>query len=321
MIRYRFLVCLFVCGAFAHAVPSRPQPRLVAMTFDDLPVAPADDPADAAAIIHAILRGLDRYHAPAIGFVIGKRVEAAGEGEGTRLLQDWVRRGYDLGNHTYSHLDLNNISANRYERDVISDDSFIAPLMAAAGRHVRYFRFPYNHTGDTPEKHAALAAFLAGRGYTVAPCTIDNEDSIFDQAYIAALRAKDTRSIHEIQAAYLDYTSVEIDYYASVHKQIFGREIPHVMLLHANKLNAGLIDNVLKVFEQKHYRFVSLATAMSDPAYATPDTFVTQFGWMWAYRWAKELGVKVNGNLESEPPGWIKQYAGNAASKIPAPPQ
>jgi len=41
--------------------------------------------------------------------------------------------------------------------------------------------------------------------------------------------------------AYLTYTAVEIEYYASLHEKIFGREIPQVMLLHANRLNADVI--------------------------------------------------------------------------------
>jgi len=72
-----------------------------------------------------------------------------------------------------------------------------------------------------------------------------------------------------------------------------------------------MIDKLLELFEQKHYRFVTLGAALSDPAYNTPDTFVPRFskyGPMWAYRWAAELGVPVNGTLESEPPAWILQY-------------
>src|SRR5258708_33782870 len=68
---------------------------------------------------------------------------------------------------------------------------------------------------------------------------------------------------------------------------------------------------LLELFEQKHYRFVTLDAALSDPAYNTPDAFVPRFskyGPMWAYRWAAELGVRVNGALESEPPAWMLQY-------------
>jgi len=70
-----------------------------------------------------------------------------------------------------------------------------------------------------------------------------------------------------------------------------------------------VIDSLLKLFEQKQYLFVTLGTALTDPAYNTPDTYATKYGWMWGYRWAKELGVKVNGSLEMEPPPWILEYS------------
>ncbi len=126
--------------------------------------------------------------------------------------------------------------------------------------------------------------------------------------YRSLLSKHDNASAARLRSDYLAYTSTEIDYYSGLHKQIFGREIPHVMLLHANKLNADLIDKLLTLFEQKQYRFVTLDEALSDPAFDTPDTFYTQYGWMWGYRWAKELGIKVNGSLESEPPAWVLHY-------------
>ncbi len=79
------------------------------------------------------------------------------------------------------------------------------------------------------------------------------------------------------------------------------------MLLHANRLNAELIDKLLQIFEQKHYRFVTLDQAQSDAAYSTPEV-VSKYGEMWGYRWAKQRAVKVNGSLETEPSPWILHY-------------
>ena len=45
------------------------------------------------------------------------------------------------------------------------------------------------------------------------------------------------------------------------------------MLLHANRLNADLLDKILKIFEQKHYKFVDLSTAQSDAAYQDAGYF------------------------------------------------
>ena len=81
------------------------------------------------------------------------------------------------------------------------------------------------------------------------------------------------------------------------------------MLLHANRLNAAVLDRLLGLFRSANYRFVSLAEAQSDPAYATSPATATKFGPMWAYRWARERKIKVDGRLEQEPPAWIGDYA------------
>jgi len=50
------------------------------------------------------------------------------------------------------------------------DETTIGPFMKRQGKGSFSFRFPMNHTGDTREKHDALAAFLAERGYRLATC-------------------------------------------------------------------------------------------------------------------------------------------------------
>src|SRR5262249_55670999 len=177
------------------------------------------------------------------------------------------------------------------------------------GKQPRYFRFPMNHGGDTAAKHEEVAAFLSQRGYTVATCTIDNTDYLFNRAYLLMLSRKDNTSAERLRAEYLAYTSSEIDYYSDLNKKVLGYEPPQVMLLHANRLNADTIEQLLALFEAKQYKFVSLAQAQSDAAYRTPDNFVSQYGPMWGYRWAAERHVSVNGKLEPEPPDWILAYA------------
>jgi peptidoglycan/xylan/chitin deacetylase (PgdA/CDA1 family) len=293
------------------ALSSLAQQRSVALTFDDLPVAGTADQAEARSINISILDSLDRHHAAAIGFVIERGVQEIGESQGKQLLDQWVGRGYELGNHTFSHTLSDDLTAEEFERGIVAGESSLAAALAKAGKTPRYFRFPQNHTGDTKNKHDAIAAFLTKRGYKVAVCTIDNEDYAFNRAYLKMISSKDDTSAAKLRAAYLAYTSTEIDYYTGLHKQIFAREIPHVMLLHVNRLNADLIDKLLELFEQKQYRFVTLDAALSDPVYKTPDTFLSRFskhGPMWGYRWAEELHVRVNGGLESEPPAWVFQY-------------
>jgi peptidoglycan/xylan/chitin deacetylase (PgdA/CDA1 family) len=269
------------------------QPRTVALTFDDLP--------GTEMVNRAILNALAKHRAPAIGFVIDSKVQDI------EILREWLKHGQDLGNHTFSHRDLNDLTVADFETELVRGAESIARVLAEYGNKPRFLRFPFNHTGDTQEKHNAVAAVLERHGYRVATCTIDNEDYEFSRAYDLALAQKDRDSARKIRAEYLAYTAVEINYYAGLHKQVFGREIPHVMLLHVNRLNADLIDRLLQLFEQTHYRFVTLDQAQSDPAYTTPDP-ASKFGEMWGYRSAKQLGIKVNSRLETEPPAWILRY-------------
>lgn len=149
----------------------------------------------------------------------------------------------------------------------------------------------------------------------MAACTIDNSDYLFNDAYVWMLAKNDDVSAGKLRLEYLAYTSAEIDCYATLNKQVPGYEPPQVMLLHANRLNADVIEQVLAVFQEKQYRFVSLDTALSDAAYQTPDNYVSQFGLMWGYRWAKERNVKTDGSLEPDPPKWILEYGKSSAKQ------
>jgi peptidoglycan/xylan/chitin deacetylase (PgdA/CDA1 family) len=304
---FRFTAAFLVL--LVGVATSTAQRRYVAITFDDLPAAGTTGAAEASSINLSILHALDRHHVPAIGFVIGRRVQELENG--AALIGQWVKRGYDLGNHSFSHTIYDNLTTEEFERDIVAGESSFAPALAKAGKSPRYFRFPQNHTGDTQDKHDAIAEFLIHRGYRVSPCTIDNEDFVYNSAYLKALASKDNESAAKVRAEYLAYTSKEIDYYAALHKQIFGREIPQVMLLHVNRLNADVLEQLLELFKEKQYLFETLDSALADPAYQRPDRFLTRYsksGAMWGYRWAEDLHVRINGNLETEPSAWVIQY-------------
>jgi peptidoglycan/xylan/chitin deacetylase (PgdA/CDA1 family) len=292
------------------------QGRTVAITVDDLPYAcgtlavpNVSEALSAAEIVDGRLLAAFRvHHVPVTGFVIQKGVESLGTASGTRILREWVSQGFDLGNHTYSHPDINDLSPEQIEQEIAHGESTLGPLLREAGKKLDFFRFPMNHTGDTKVKHDVIAAFLSQHGYRLATCTISNSDYLFNDAYVRMLAKNDDVAAEKLRLEYLAYTSTEIDYYAALNKQVFGYEPPQVMLLHANRLNADVIEQVLTLFEKKQYRFVSLDAAQSDAAYQTPDTYITKFGPMWGYRWARERNIKVNGSLEPDPPKWILEY-------------
>lgn len=297
-------------ASFARSAPQ----RTVALTFDDLPYAGAIgggpnalSPSAVAALNAKIRETLRRHGVPTTGFVVERT--AALMGDQTRpVLAGWTREGLSLANHSYSHADTNALDLAGIEQEIIRGEATIRPLMQAAGRPLRFMRFPMNHTGDTSAKRAGIAAILNRLGYEAAASTIDTSDYVFERAYRVALRQGDAACAANIRRAYIAHSATQIDYYGALSAQVLGYTPPEIALLHLNRLNADTLDDLLALYVARGYRFVTLEEAQSDPAYRKPSTFVSRYGPMWGYRWARERGIAVDGTREAEPPAWAHLY-------------
>ncbi len=304
------LACAFLSfGASAESPRDR---RTVAITFDDIPIATSiqGEAREALAIQtnRKILKVLKRHRAPAMGFVNEGGLGPQDPGT-LSILESWNHGQFELASHGYSHADANQLDLASIEREIVDGEKIMTPLAEKAGRSIRFFRFPYNHLGETDAKQAGVYALLAKHGYTLAASTIDTSDYIFNTAYVRALDERDRKNQKAIKRAYLDHTREQIAYYAALNARVLGYEPPAIMLLHVNQINAATMDAQLDVFEDAGYEFVSLAEAQADPAYAAPPEKATRFGPMWGYRWARDRGIRVDGSLEKEPPAWIADYA------------
>jgi peptidoglycan/xylan/chitin deacetylase (PgdA/CDA1 family) len=313
MIKILSRVCLvFVCACvLSLAQTDKPQPprRAVALTFDDLPNM---NPAGGAYLPNArrgtteLLRVLKAHRAPAVGFVNEGKLHAAGELDArTALLRQWVDAGMTLGNHTYSHADFNAMTVEQFQDEITRGDVVTRRLMESKKPYQLYFRHPMTRTGNTREKKEAIETFLAARGYKVTPHTIENSDFIFNTGYVRAKLKKDEALVKRLRDAYLDLTFAATDIGERISPQIFGRDIPHVLLLHANDINADCLEEMLKRYEARGYHFITLDEAMRDPAYQTKDTVVNDRGPTWLWRWSRSLGLNISFKDDPDPPDWV----------------
>ena len=161
------------------------------------------------------------------------------------------------------------------------------------------------HTGDTQEKKEAIEKFLAAHGYKLTPHTIENSDFIFNVPYAQALQRHDEALAKRVRDAYLDLTTTAIEFAEKISPQIFSREIPQILLIHANDINADALDEMLSRFEARGYRFVTLDQAMADPAYQTKVTYISSSGPTWLFRWAKSKGLNLDFSADPDPPKWV----------------
>jgi len=286
-------------------------PRALALTFDDLPyVDVLSDEGDALSQARegtaALLQTLVSRGAPAVAFVNEGKLGSGSVREArTALLQQWVDAGAVLGNHTYSHADLNSLTAGQFEEEILRGEVVTRRLMRSREPYQLYFRYPQTHTGDTRVKKEAIEAFLAERGYRIAPHTIDSEDFVFNAGFVRARIDHDEVTLTRLRDAYLDFVMRATDFAESVSLQIFHRQIPQTVLLHANAINADALAALLRRFEERGYRFVTLDSVMEDPAYRTSDTFVTRAGPTWLWRWRQSLGLSVSFRGDPEPADWV----------------
>jgi hypothetical protein len=86
---------------------------------------------------------------------------------------------------------------------------------------------------------------------------------------------------------------------------VVGYEPPQVLLLHANELNVRALPKLTAMLQDRGYEFISLEEALSDPAYASSDSYVGPRGLSWLHRWALAKGMELR--EEPREPDWIAQ--------------
>jgi len=297
-------------AAFAQATPE----RAVAITFDDLPYVsvPAEDDAALAAMTGRLLQRLQADAVPAVGFVNESRLYREGALVPARvdLLKRWLRAGFELGNHTYSHVSLNRVPLEVFTANLLQGETVIRPLMQSEGRSLRWFRHPYLHQGNTQEVRTAFASFLASHGYRVAPVTVNNSEWVFAAAYARALTQGNPDAAQRIADAYVPHMAAEFARAERLALDLFGRPIPHVLVLHANALNADHFGALAAMLRQRGYRFVSLDEALGDRAYASPLGGAGIESESWLELWAHAVGLRPT--KLTAVPGFVMQWAGPA---------
>jgi len=303
---------LWLAAILATTLTATTASREVAVTIDDLPTASVLGNGLEAAqrTTTALLAALARNGVPAIGFVNESKLRTDGHTDPRRvaLLRQWLDAGFELGNHTFSHVDFHSTPLDAYERQVLDGEKVTRQLLTERGNTIRYFRHPFLHAGRSAPDRQQFEGFLKQHGYTVAPITIDNYDYVFAAAYDRAGARHDTTAQRTIADSYISYMDAVTAYYERQSVAIVGREVRQTLLIHASALNAATLDRLASMFRARGYRFVSLARALEDPAYRHRDEYYGPAGITWLHRWAITDG-KPGSIFAGEPnvPEWIEQ--------------
>ena len=130
----------------------------------------------------------------------------------------------------------------------------------------------------------------------MAAVTTGFSDWAWTPAYARCTAKHDAAGVAELERLYVAAVKQSIfDDREAAHK-LYGRDIPYVLLMHVSAMSARMMPQVLRIYRQAGYRFVSLAAAESD----------------WAYRGYTDLSLP--------PPPSPREEAKLKGVKLPAPP-
>jgi peptidoglycan-N-acetylglucosamine deacetylase len=237
----------------------------MAVTFDDLPVHGAM-PAGMTrlGIAESILKTLKREKMPPVyGFINGGRGEE--DPSAPSVLKIWRVAGQPLGNHTWAHLDLNKETPEEFEAEVLRNEPLLKSLMAKRDWH--WLRYPFLHEGDSVEKRRAVRAWLLAHGYKIAEVSMDFEDYLWNEPYARCVAKQDEVSIAKLHDGYLAVAAQYYDVFRELSRLLYGRDVKYVLLMHVGAFDARMLPELLALYRSKGVEFISLADAMSDPAY------------------------------------------------------
>ncbi|MCE7990815.1 MAG: polysaccharide deacetylase family protein [Roseivirga sp.] len=288
--------------------------KKVCITIDDLPVVGYgfNKPEEWKSVTQKLITHFKEEGIPAIGYVNEHKLYTNGQLNQERLaiLELWLSNGYELGNHTYDHMDYHKSSFEDFTANIIDGEKITRPLMEKYQKSLQYFRHPFLRAGNTQQTSEALEGFLKDAGYTPAPVTLDSDDYLFAKAYAGAFRKGEKDLMKKIGDEYISHTENKLQFYEKLTEKVFGRQIAQTYLCHANMLNADYLDELAEMFKRNGYEFVSQTDVLKDKAYQEPVTKFGNWGVSWLYRWAlsRDKG-KALFKVDIEVPAYIQELA------------
>ncbi|CAN5734384.1 polysaccharide deacetylase family protein [soil metagenome] len=284
----KFILCTASLLFFsAFAVPA----QQVAFTFDDLPAHGEVPPGQTRLqIAQSILKTIhDQRLPPTYGFVNAHHLEE--KPAEREVLEAWRTAGQPLGNHGYSHLSMNDHTVEEYTADIAKNEPVLTSLMPHQDWH--WFRYPFLWEGETLEKRRAVRTYLQQNHYQVAQVSMDFEDYLWNAPYARCVAKQDDTAIASLRASYLATADQFIALFRTMSHTLYGRDIPYVLLLHIGAFDAQMFPQLIELFRQRGFTFISMTDALKDPVFKEDPNTALKYGGAFQEQWFAAKHLKV----------------------------
>jgi peptidoglycan-N-acetylglucosamine deacetylase len=260
--------CFLLAGLaiLATAPATAAAPPEIVITVDDLPVhGPLPAGETRLSTAQKMIAALKGAGLKGVYGFINQGIAENSPGSDAALVA-WRKAGFPLGNHTWSHPNLNDLSAAGYEAEIARNE----PILRRLGRGTdwRWFRYPFLSEGQDPAKREEVRRYLAEHHYRIAQVTMDFADYAWNVPYARCMAKGDQAGVATLERLYLDGARDNGRAFRTLSKAVYGRDIPYVLLLHIGAFDARMLPRLIALYRQEGFRFTTLPEAERDPAYA-----------------------------------------------------
>ena len=250
---FKVIICAAFCGMLSA--------QSIALTLDDGPNLSQTPKWSAEERNRHLLDAFQERGVRVVLFANG--IRGGDSPEGLRWLKAWGQAGHRIGNHTYSHLNLDEVGLTEFRADLVRLDGLIRNVPG----YWPMLRFPFQQEGAGLAGRRNMRAVLKELGYLSAPVSIPTYDWMFNDRLQSLLRADPNANISPLRELYFQHLNDMLKGYRTLGRHVLGRDPAYTLLLHHNLLNAMVMPDLLRLLEVNGWSVISPEKAYEDPIY------------------------------------------------------
>ena len=104
--------------------------------------------------------------------------------------------------------------------------------------------------------------YLASQHYQVAPISIDSKDFLFNQLLLSVPEKERRHFLTLLKPCYLDFIWQQTEKAEEHYRMANTANEAHILLIHANLLNAYVLPDIIALYKQRGFQFVTLEQAL-----------------------------------------------------------
>lgn len=244
----------------------------LSLTIDDLPFSEDETFADMRlCTLNNFLSALQKHNITnTYGFIngVGNHLNQYRE-----ICDAWLMHGQCLANHTYSHPNLDTVTAKEFIHDI----SILDKLLKRDYNQInyKYFRYPYLSMGTDPIKYQKVKDYLLNTGYTSAHVTVDTRDYLWANSFNKQLIEKNQLIPEYLKKSFFTHLIHSIQLSEHLASLLFKRPIKHILLVHFKYFTSLILDELIVFLKKNKIEIITLEEAICDDAYQN-DPFNAQ---------------------------------------------